>query len=72
MAERSYYTKDIEERAQQSIEQIKAGIVRNHKLKNGAAVHTGEIEEKESGIFCDFLSSKNYAILAELRGCDNA
>lgn len=72
MVGKNYYTKDIEEKVQKNMDMIKKGVVRNHKLKNGAAIHTGELEEKESGIFCDFLTTKNYAFLAELRGHENA
>lgn len=52
--------------------QIKSGAVRNHKLKNSARIHTGEMEEVECDAFCNFLMSKNYFLVDELRGCENA
>ena len=72
MLEKTYYSCEIEENANQSMEQIKNGTVRNHKLKNSAPVHTGEREEQECNDFCDFLMSKNYFLVEALRGCENA
>ena len=46
--------------------------VRKHKLKNSARIHTGEMEEVECDAFCNFLMSKNYFLVDELRGCENA
>lgn len=72
MQERTYYSKEVEESAKESMRQIREGLVRNHKLKNSALIHTGEIEERECDMFCDFLMSKNYFMIDTLRGCENA
>ena len=57
--------------AQRMIQLIQEGKIRNHKLKNMATQHSGEIEEMECKTFCDFLPTKNFNFLLELRGCDN-
>ncbi len=49
---------------------VENGVVRNHKLGNSARVHTGEVEERESQLFRDFLPSKNCRIAYELTGSD--
>lgn len=56
--------------AERGIQMIVDGEVRNHKLGNSARVHTGEVEEKESQLFRDFLPSKNCRIAYELTGSD--
>ena len=72
MSEKNYYSKETEDFANESMRQIKSGAVRNHKLKNSARIHTGEMEEVECDTFCNFLMSKNYFMVDELRGCENA
>lgn len=72
MSEKNYYSKETEDFANESMRQIKSGAVRNHKLKNSARIHTGEMEEVECDTFCNFLMSKNYFLVDELRGCENA
>lgn len=72
MSERNYYSKETEDFADESMRQIRSGTVRNHKLKNSARIHTGEMEEVECDVFCNFLRSKNYFLVDELRGCENA
>lgn len=72
MEQRAYYTKEIEESAKESMRQIKSGAVRNHKLKNSAQIHTGEIEENECSMFCDFLDTRNFFLINDLRGNENA
>mgnify|MGYP000079716403 FL=1 len=72
MSEKNYYSKETEDFANESMRQIKSGAVRNHKLKNSARIHTGEMEEVECDAFCNFLMSKNYFLVDELRGCENA
>ena len=72
MTEKNYYSKETEDFANESMRQIKSGVVRNHKLKNSARIHTGEMEEVECDAFCNFLMSKNYFLVDELRGCENA
>ena len=72
MSEKNYYSKETEDFANESMRQIKSGAVRNHKLKNSARIHTGEMEEVECDAFCNSLMSKNYFLVDELRGCVNA
>lgn len=57
--------------AKHGMELIKNGKIRNHGLGNSARVHTGEIEKRESQIYCDFLPSKNCNMVYELTGSDN-
>jgi len=45
--------------------------IRNHKLGNSAAIHTGEIERKEAQIYRDFLPSRNCCIVYSLTGSEN-
>lgn len=61
-------TKEIVERCKGLLQK---GKVRNHKLGNSAAVHTGEIEKKESHIYRDFLPSRNFYIVYSLTGSEN-
>lgn len=69
MQKRTYYSKDVHESAKESMRQIKEGLVRNHKLKDRVQIHSGEVQERECDLFCDFLMSKNYFLIANLRGC---
>ena len=71
MGKNEYYFSDVEERAKKHVELIKNGKVRNHKLGNTSRRHTGEIEEKECTVYCDFLRTKTYDFINNLRGCDN-
>ena len=54
MSEKNYYSKETEDFANESMRQIKSGAVRNHKLKNSARIHTGEMEEVECDAFVTF------------------
>ena len=49
---------------------VNSGKVRNHKLRNSARIHTGEVEDMECRIYRDFLPSKNCCIVLELTGSD--
>lgn len=50
---------------------LREGKIRNHKLRNRDAIHTEEIERKETQIYRDFLPSKNCCIVYSLTGSDN-
>lgn len=71
MLSNNYYTPEIENIARCSIEMIKDGYIRNHKLGNSSAKHSGEIEEIECSVFADFLKTKNCYLVRSLRGSDN-
>ena len=60
--------KEMAERARSLLQE---GKIRNHKLGNSAAVHTGEIEKKEVRIYRNFLPSKNCSIVYSLTGSEN-
>lgn len=72
MRKERFYPKEIEEIGKSSIQMIKSGAVRNHKLGNNARIHTGEIEENESVLFGDFLITRNCELVLDLKGQDNA
>lgn len=72
MADKNCYSKEAEERANRGIQKIMDGKVRNHKLRNGALVHSGELEEQECNAFLEFLMTRNYFLIDELRGYENA
>lgn len=55
-----------------AMELIAQKKVRNHKLRNSAPVHTGEIEKRECKEFCEFLQTKNSDFVYNLRGSDKA
>ena len=57
--------------SEHSIQMVKSGVIRNHKLGNSAREHSGETEEKESSIFIDFLSTRNCDLMINLRGNNN-
>jgi hypothetical protein len=65
------YSSEAERIATEAMEQIHMGKIRNHKLRNKAAIHSGEIESKECNEFCNFLPSKNCDFVMSLRGSDN-
>lgn len=71
MGRSEYYFSNVEERAESNMELIKSGKVRDHKLGNSASRHTGEIEEKECSLYCDFLRTKNCDFVFALRGNEN-
>ena len=50
-------TKQVSERIMRMIEE---GKLRNHKLSNTAAVHHGDLEERELGNNLRFLSTRNF------------
>ncbi len=72
MKREKFYSEEIERIGENGIQMIKTGAVRNHKLGNNARIHTGEMEENESLLFCDFLITRNCELILELRGSDNA
>lgn len=72
MADKNCYSKEAEESANRGIQKIMDGKVRNHKLRNGALVHSGELEERECNAFLEFLMTRNYFLIDELRGYENA
>lgn len=72
MRREKFYPEEIEKVGKSSIQMIRSGAVRNHKLGNNARIHTGEIEENESVLFDDFLITRNCGLVLELRGQDNA
>ena len=59
-----------DEIAQNGIQLIISGKVRDHKLGNSARIHTGEVEIEEYQTYRDFLSSKKCRIVCELTGSD--
>ncbi len=71
MSRSEYYSENVMERAKRNMALIRSGKVRNHKLGNSASIHTGEIEEKECSLYCDFLRTKNCDFIFGLRGSDN-
>lgn len=72
MRKERFYSEEIEKIGKCSIQMIKSGGVRDHKLGNNARIHTGEIEENESVLFEDFLRTRNCELILDLRGRDNA
>lgn len=66
-----FYPKDIEKIGANGIKMINEGIIRNHKLGNSSAIHSGEIEQRESILFSDFLTTRNCDIVNNLRGNNN-
>lgn len=50
---------------------LKSHNVRNHKLGNNAAVHSGMIEKKELNNFKNYLPSKIAYFIYNFMGCDN-
>ncbi len=71
MEKQKIYPKNIEEIGKKGIQMIKSGAIRNHKLGNNAQIHSGELEEKESLLFNDFLVTRNCEIVINLRGKEN-
>lgn len=72
MMNERFYPEEIEKIGAKSIKMVKEGTIRNHKLGNSAPIHFGEIEEQESALFSDFLTTRNCDIVNNLRGNDNA
>ena len=66
-----YYFSNVEERAKSNMELVKSGKVRDHKFRDHASRHTGEIEEKECSLYCDLFRTKNCDFIFALRGSDN-
>ena len=66
-----FYPEKITKIGEQGIKMIKEGTIRNHKLGNSAPIHSGEIEDRESVLFSDFLTTRNCDIVNNLRGNDN-
>ena len=66
-----FYPEDIARIGEHSIQMVKSGVIRNHKLGNSAREHSGETEEKESSLFIDFLSTRNCDLMINLRGNNN-
>lgn len=56
--------------AQNGMQLINSGKVRNHKLGNSSRVHTGEMEKREYQIYRDFLPGKNCCMVYELTGSE--
>lgn len=54
--------------AENAMSLVRGGQVRNHKLRNSAPIHTGEMESQESRIYRDFLPSKNACMIFNLTG----
>ena len=50
---------------------LKNHYIRNHKLGNNAAVHSGTIERKELNNFKNYLPSKIAFFVYNFTGCDN-
>lgn len=67
---RSAYSKEVMNEVRKDMDLIKAGKIRNHQLGNGAVTHSGELEEKERVIFCDFLPTKNCDFVCSLIGSE--
>lgn len=53
---------------QKAIKMIKQGKVRNHQLNYNSPAYNGEISEKELQLFLDFLPTKNFYNILNLRG----
>lgn len=66
MKKERFYPGEIEKIGEDGVQMIRSGAVRNHKLANNARTHSGELEENEALLFCDFLSTKNCEIIEEL------
>lgn len=72
MKKQKFYPGYIEKIGKKGVHMIKSGAIRNHKLGNNAQIHSGELEEKESLLFNDFLVTRNCEIIINLRGRENA
>ncbi len=56
--------------AQNGMNLVRENKIRNHKLRNSARIHTGEMERQEVRLFRDFLPGKNGCMIYELVGSD--
>lgn len=65
------YTPEIIEMSEKNMQMIREGKIRNHKLRNTASLHYGEQEMVECYAFRDFLQTKNFSLVYELKGSDN-
>lgn len=52
----------------ETMNKVKAGKIKQHKLSNSAFAHTGEIENKELAEYIRFLPSKNCQLLLDIKG----
>lgn len=57
--------------AKEGILLLKEEKVRNHKLRNSAQIHTGDVERKECQAYRNFLPSKIACMIYNLTGSEN-
>ena len=67
----SLCVRTVQESSQRAMEQLQQGKIRNHKLCNSAPEHKGEFSEQELYLFLDYLPTKNFYDVLELRGSIN-
>lgn len=67
----SLYARTVQGSSQRAMEQLKQGKIRKHKLYNSALEHKGEFSEQELYLFLDYLPTKNFYDVLELRGSIN-
>lgn len=65
------YTPEIVAMCKNNMRMIREGKIRNHKLRNNASIHYGEKELEEFYAFRDFLQTKNFSFVFDLKGSDN-
>ena len=65
------YTPEVIEMSEKNMKMLRDGRIRNHKLRNTASMHSGEKEMAEYYAFRDFLQTKNFNLVYELKGSDN-
>lgn len=58
--------KTAREIAENGMYLIDSGRIREHKLKETARIHTGEMEQKEQQEYRDFLRGKNGCMVDEM------
>lgn len=56
--------------AENALELIISGKVRNHKLENSSRIHAGAAEREEYRVFRNFLPTKNACLVYDLTGSD--
>lgn len=66
--EKSVYGETVTAACDRNMSKLDSGKIRNHKLTNGAAAHTGELEEAEMYAFLRLIKSKSGREIMNLKG----
>lgn len=66
-----YVSEETRQVSSKMMRMIREGKIRNHKMGNTAAVHHGDLEERELGNYLRFLSTRNCYDVIHLYGQDN-